>query len=114
MKSQRTIKFARDRDRFNAIEMYTREHLSANLHTASVARQFRIGRTTLEQLFREFNHTSYRQYVEEIRLTTAFRLLQEPHATVKEVMYACGYTNRTTFNNAFKKKYGYSPGYFRK
>jgi AraC-like DNA-binding protein len=114
MNDQYTIPFDRDQNRLNSIKAYIKKNIANNLHTERIARQFNISPSTLKRLFSEHEGKSYQHYLEQVRLTTAYRLLQQGHLSVKEVMYESGYTNRTTFNNAFKKKYGYSPGHFRR
>jgi AraC-like DNA-binding protein len=114
MNDQYTIPFDRDQNRLNTIKAYIKKNIANNLHMERIARQFNISPSTLKRLFSEHEGMSYRQYLEQVRLTTAFQLLQQGHLSVKEVMYESGYKNRGTFNTAFKRKYGSSPAHFMK
>ncbi len=49
-------------------------------------------------------------YLREARLETAYRLLQEPDASVINVSVSVGYSNPSYFAEAFRGKYGMNPG----
>ena len=114
MSNNNPIKLGRDKNRLNKIEKHIHENIATDLHIDTIAQKFSISPSTLKLLFRHCEGKSYRQYLEEIRLAKALQLLQEENASVKQAMYASGYRNRSTFNEAFKKKHGHSPAYFMK
>jgi len=99
--------------RLQKIQLYLSQNLSANLHAANVASQFNMSISSLLHLFNKHQRGSYHRYVESVRIEKAMELLQTKSMTVKEVMYAAGYKNRATFNNAFKKKFKYPASHFK-
>jgi AraC-like DNA-binding protein len=104
----------RKRERVESIKAYVSQNLTADLHAAAVARKFKLSISSFHHLFKKYENLPYRQYVEKIKMQTAMELLQTESIRVKEVMYATGYSNRKTFNRAFKKMFQHSPAYFAK
>lgn len=88
--------------------------MAADLHVLSVAQKFKLSISSFHHIFKKYQGQSYRKYLEEIRINKASDLLQTEGIRIKEVMYATGYKNRTTFNNAFKKRFKQPPSYFKK
>jgi AraC-like DNA-binding protein len=56
---------------------------------------------------------SFSDYLTEIRLGNAARLLVQSEKNISEICYESGYNNISNFNRNFKKKYGYTPSEFR-
>jgi AraC-like DNA-binding protein len=79
-----------------------------------VAQKFKLSISSLHHLLKKNENVSYRQYVEKIKMQTAMNLLETGSMRIKEAMYAAGYTNRKTFNRAFKKTFLHPPTYFTK
>ncbi len=99
--------------RVERIKEYAEANLGRDLSARTVAAKFDLNEGTFRHLFQKEEGETYHIYVERMRLTKALQLLREGK-WVKEVMAATGYKNRGTFNNAFKKRYKHSPGFFKK
>lgn len=54
------------------------------------------------------------QYLTEMRLKHACKLLRDPELSTTEVMTACGFENLSSFVRLFKKRFGKTPGGYRK
>lgn len=52
-------------------------------------------------------------YIIDIRLGFATRLLVDSTRTIAEICYDCGFNNLSNFNRMFKRKKGCSPKEFR-
>ena len=102
---------AREKCRFRRIKKYIHCNLSADLSAAVVAEKFDLSISTLLHTFRNYSERTYQQYVADIRIHNALRIINKG-GRVKEAMFKTGYKNRSTFNNAFKKRFKYTPGYF--
>ncbi len=96
------------------IKRFVSQNLSGNLHAGVVAKKFKLSSSSLHHLFKKYEAQSYRVYLEEVRMNKARELLNVEGIRIKEVMYATGYKNRNTFNNAFKKAFRHPPGHFKK
>lgn len=104
----------RGKQRVENIKVYLSKNLASDLHVHSVAEKFKLSISSFHHLFKKYQGQPYRKYLEEIRINKAFNLLKTEGIRIKEVMYATGYKNRSTFNNAFKKRFKHPPGYFKK
>jgi two-component system response regulator YesN len=98
--------------RVERIKEYVQANLSGDLRAGTVAGKFGMNETTLRHLFQKQEDESFRGYVERMRMMKALQLLSEGK-WVKEVIREAGYKNRSTFNNAFKKRFKHTPGFFK-
>ncbi|MCJ1882377.1 AraC family transcriptional regulator [Pseudomonas nitroreducens] len=57
--------------------------------------------------------TSFTQLLEETRRELAFAHLRQPHCSVNEVCYRLGFNEPSSFNRAFRRWTGQSPGQWR-
>ena len=53
------------------------------------------------------------EYIVDIRLGYASRMLVDTHNSIAEISFACGFNNLSNFNRIFKRKKGCSPREFR-
>lgn len=65
---------------------------------------------TVAEAIKSAGFTSFREYINNLRLEH-FKALAEanPEMNIKELMYACGFTSRSTFYRHFTRHYGESP-----
>ncbi len=68
-----------------------------------------ISASSLQRAFARCVGMSPKQYLIQLRMNRALELLMENTLSVKEVSFACGFTDEKYFSRAFKKKYGYPP-----
>ena len=68
-----------------------------------------ISVSSLQRAFAKHFGMSPKQYLIQLRMNQALELLTENELSVKEISFACGFTDEKYFSRAFKKKYGYSP-----
>ena len=74
-----------------------------------------VGMTALSfsRLFKLRTGRSLSDYIIDIRLGFAARLLVDSTMSVAEICYDCGFNNLSNFNRIFKKKKACSPKEFR-
>lgn len=65
--------------------------------------------SSLQRAFNKYLRVSPEQYLIRLRMNHALNLLTMNELSVKEIAFACGFTDEKYFSRAFKKKYGYSP-----
>ena len=68
------------------------------------------------QLIRQFKtvfHTTPHQYLVQVRLSNAARLLQHTSTPVHEITWRCGFEDPSAFCRAFRSAYGVSPLHYR-
>ena len=71
-------------------------------------------KSTLQWQFRRYLNTTPIQYLTEVRMNCAAKLLKTTTAPVKEISEKCGYSDQLYFSSAFKKYFHCSPRSYRK
>ena len=70
--------------------------------------------SAFSRFFKRVNRKTFTQYVSEIRIGYACKLLIENKYNVSEVCYESGFNNISNFNRQFKKAMNYSPSEYLK
>ena len=83
------------------------------LNLDDVAHRVATSRRQLQRAFAEAGETSFRTYVQRVRMDRAARLLLEGTAPVSEVSRAVGYRQPAQFAKAFRRHHGRPPSSFR-
>jgi len=85
-----------------------------NLSVGELAVKFGCSRRHLTRLFHQFFGYSVAALKMEMRLLKASSLLRDSTAKIINVAEQCGFYHLGLFNNCFKKRFGQSPGEWRK
>ncbi len=88
---------------------------NSELRLGEVATQTGLSTHQISQVLNEFAGVTFSDFVNRYRLQEAKSLLAN-NADLKiiEVAFDCGFNNKTSFNNVFKRHEGMSPSAFRK
>jgi AraC family transcriptional regulator, regulatory protein of adaptative response / methylphosphotriester-DNA alkyltransferase methyltransferase len=78
-----------------------------------VARRVATSRRQLQRAFAEAGETSFRTYLQRIRMERAADLLREGEAPVNQVASAVGYRQPAQFAKAFRRHHGSPPSTYR-
>ena len=70
-------------------------------------------RRQLQRAFAEAGETSFRNYLQKVRMERAAELLREGDAPVNQVASAVGYRQPAQFAKAFRRHHGAPPSSFR-
>jgi TolB-like protein/AraC-like DNA-binding protein/Tfp pilus assembly protein PilF len=73
-----------------------------------------ISRFQLHRKLKLLKGKSVSQFIREIRLSEAMKMLRADAATTSEISYHVGFTSPSYFNKCFRDFYGYSPGEVKK
>ena len=73
-----------------------------------------ISRFQLHRKLKLLKGRSVSQFIREIRLSEAMKMLRADSATTSEIGYKVGFTSPSYFNKCFHDFYGYSPGEVKK
>jgi len=65
-------------------------------------------------LFKEETGSSPAQYVKQLRMREAYRLLRDSSLAVKTILYQAGFVDRSHFSRDFKRIHGIAPAYLRR
>ena len=73
-----------------------------------------MGRTALYQKIHAITGLSIKEFILDIRLKRAAKLLAESDKTISEISYMTGFVNPKYFSTCFRKYYGLTPSEYRK
>ncbi len=78
-----------------------------------VARRVATSRRQLQRAFAEAGETSFRSFLQRVRMSRAADLLREGSLAVNQVASAVGYRQPAQFAKAFRRHHGAPPSSFR-
>ncbi len=96
------------------VVQYIRANYSSELRLEQLAGIFGYNSAYLGKVFHRYTGENFNNYLDEIRITEAKRLLACEGYKVYEVAEMVGYTNINYFHNKFKKYVGMSPLSYKK
>lgn len=94
--------------------LYIKKNCSSNISMLQIAQKCGYSSAYFSRLFKEFTGTTFSDYVTVCRIEKACALLKNSDFTVEEIIYNCGFTNRTRFFKIFTEKLGTTPKNYRK
>ncbi|WP_238392313.1 helix-turn-helix domain-containing protein [Paenibacillus antri] len=92
---------------------WIRERYFRDITLQELAEHVGLSAVWLSQLFKRETGTTFSEYVVDLRMEAARRLLRETTLKVYEIAEKVGYTDVQHFGQTFKKKCGHSPKEFR-
>ena len=94
--------------------LYMQDHLKESLDMQRIATEMNIGYSLFRKRFKEVTGFSPAQYLIELRLTKARKLLKDTNLSAKEIAFETGFESEQYFNRLFKSKNLITPNHFRK
>ena len=101
-------------DRVRVVRDYVLGHISRSVTTEELARVLGTNRTYLCRMFREETGKTVQDYVTNLKMDEARRLLDATAKSVAEIGAYLGYSSQSHFQRVFKKVVGVTPGDYRK
>ena len=98
-----------DKDRIKLVFDYTFGNFSEKITLNAVACLLNMTRQSFCRYFKGKTNKTYIQFLMEVRVGSACRLLVEDEKNVVEISYECGYNNISHFNHQFKCITGKKP-----
>lgn len=90
------------------------EHYEQYDDIISMAKAMNMSLSTFKRKFFEAFGTTPHKWMNDKKLDKAVRLIDKQNCSVTDICFICGFESMTTFITLFKKKYGASPGKYRK
>ncbi len=101
-------------DSFSAIEQYIRENYDRQITLADMAERFHMNAVYFCQYFKKKKGITYLQFLNQIRMEEAKRLLQSGEWSVEQIAEKTGVGNANYFGRLFKKTTGMTVGEYKK
>lgn len=112
-KSFANVKNAPESKRVRQVEEYIDKNYKQEIRLKTLSDIAGMTPAAFSRFFRTRTGKTVSDYMIDIRLGHAARLLVDTPTSVAEICYACGFNNISNFNRIFKKKKGCSPTAFR-
>ncbi len=100
-------------ERMSKILDYTTNHYNENITLKTVASIASMTETSFCRYFKKRTRKSYIDFLSEVRIRQACKLLQSTDTQVAQICFQTGYNNLSNFNRKFKKITGFSPARYR-
>ena len=98
-----------DSERINAVYDYTLKHFNRRIELKEIAEIANISQNSFCRYFKSRTGKTYSQYIAELRVGRACKLLIENRLCLKQLCYESGFNNFTSFHKCFKMITGKSP-----
>lgn len=108
------VKNNRSDDMVDKVNQYIEDnYMFERLCTADIADYVGLTQRYLNRVYRQGFGRSISDYIKEVRLNHAAKLLLETDDTIDKILEQIGWTTQEYFYSCFKKQYGVTPGDYR-
>lgn len=101
-------------DRISDVFEYVKVNYKEEISLIEIAKIAHLTPTSFCRMFKLKTKKSFVEYLNEIRVSNACKLLIETEKGISEIAYECGYKTASNFNQLFKKLTGTTPKEYRK
>ncbi len=112
--SEERVRGSRRREKLSVITEWMEEHYAEALSLSSVAGQFGYTPTYLSRFFRKYAGTTFKTYLQSVRLEHVLRDLQDTRGSITRAAEQSGFSDGRALARAFRKEYGMLPGEYLK
>jgi len=91
------------------IKKFIDENYHRNIKAEELSSLIGINQNTIRKEFKAQYHLTVTDYISELRMLKAKKLVINKEIMIKEIAIECGYEYVQNFTRAFKKKFGLSP-----
>lgn len=88
---------------------YVMNHFQEDINVDDIADLVSMNKSSFCRYFKRTTQKTFTEFLNEIRIGFACKMLVERQMGILEISYYCGYNNISHFNRQFKKKMGVSP-----
>lgn len=99
-------------ERINQVYKYVMDNFRNEIMIEQLAEQFCMTPTSFSRFFKKRTHKSFVQYLNEIRIGYACKLMFEENLSISQIAFESGFGNLSNFNQQFKKIKGITPSQF--
>lgn len=104
----------KESDRMNGVLDFLMKNFSINISRADAAKVSNMSENAFSRYFSQRTRKTFSNYVNELRLSHAAKLLVEKNKTIVDICYECGFNNLSNFHRHFRIMYNTSPLTYRK
>ncbi|AXF05053.1 GlxA family transcriptional regulator [Paraburkholderia hospita] len=95
------------------VQRYVMDHITDVLSIEQLASAVSVSRRTFSRLFAKYAKVTPSAFVEQVRVDTARKLLEETDAPLKTVAFKCGFHSATHMRTTFARRLNVTPKQYR-
>lgn len=103
-----------DNRKIQEVATYIFEHYTENILLEDVADKFDMSKSFLSKRFKTATGFGFKEYIINLRIQNACRLLLETNKSITDIAFECGFNDSNYFGDSFRKIKGISPRKYRK
>lgn len=88
---------------------FINQNYTQPLHLEDIAAVANLSPAYFHKLFKKLYGQTPGEYLQEVRLTAAKKMLLTSNVSVEEIAFTCGFSSQAYFNSVFKKSTGLPP-----
>ena len=104
-----TASNSNDTDKINIVLQFIMENYTHNIYIEEIASKLNMSVASFSRYFKHHTRKTFSNYVTEIRIGHACRLLMEDNYNISEICYLSGFDNLSNYYRHFKKQVGIIP-----
>ena len=101
-------------ERMRIVHEYVLKHFKENINLSTVASLSNMTEAAFCRYFKSRTNKTFSDFVKEIRIGNACKILQDENKSISQTCYESGYNTVSNFNNHFKSLKGVSPLQYQK
>ncbi|NBU36331.1 MAG: AraC family transcriptional regulator [Bacteroidetes bacterium] len=101
-------------ERMRMVHEYVLKHFKENINLSTVASLSNMTEAAFCRYFKSRTNKTFSDFVKEIRIGNACKMLQDENKSISQTCYESGYNTISNFNNQFKSLKGISPKEYKK
>lgn len=104
----------KDSDRVNKVFEYVMKNFKEEIRLGEVADLIAMSETSFSRYFKSRTNKNFSDFLSQIRIAHACKLLVEDKMGITEICYESGFNNLSNFNRKFKELMNISPSIYQK
>lgn len=104
----------KESERMDNVLKFVMKNFGNDITLSDAAKVANMAENSFSRFFKQRTRKTFTNYVNELRLNHAARLLIENNKTIVDVCYECGFNNLSNFHRHFKMMHQVSPLNYRK
>lgn len=100
---------AGDQDRMQRVCDHINQHLVDDIDRAQLAKLAHLSEGAFSRFFRSRTGKTVPEYISEVRVGRACRMIGEDQQNITDIALDCGYRNLANFNRRFREVVGCTP-----
>jgi AraC-like DNA-binding protein len=109
-----SAKLGGDTDRINIVFEFIMKNYTKEIYLKEIASKLNMSVPSFSRYFKRHTRKTFTDYITEIRIGHACRMLMENNYNVFEISWQSGFENLSNFNRLFKATVGTTPKEYRK